>query len=257
MTQFHKRPYCGGGSHSATGVIGSHPPIIEISVDEIIGKLSTNKVFLPILPNHFLQSSHVQKHSMWVPPSVLTRTCVSSPVENRDDQKLCEVDSRTAPENIHALFNTVALAMGTHANDRWIKNYLRTKDIRSIIYEICNEFRISMYVLFNEKGVAVEVGDAHDSAVVISIEPKIALVKRKDTRESVLVFLASVHAIVPSDAKACKKFKVAELRDMCVKASIPLDTLDPVTQKTKKKLKDELITDLEAYFKKLNTTLFV
>jgi len=215
-----------------------------LSLEDVTGALSVNKVFLQIQPKGSYEQNSTyhgnKKMSVFMPPPIDAKgqSRIVHQADSADQQQ------PAASLVLQSMMTAIASALGVHVNPKWMAA-ASSVDINIALTKIAESEKCTLFVIHQKW--YFKFGDFPASITVQKKSTTFHVhAKKGESSESVLQSQGYIEII---KGPALKLKKVKELQEIAVICNISLDGGG------KKKLKAELVLDIESYFKNLNTTL--
>jgi hypothetical protein len=219
----------------------NHQPQEEVSLDEILSKINVNRVFSQITSApDFEQSADYLKRIRPArePADILSKVIQETQPEPPTNQKLVT----------HALFNTIAMGLGTKTTSKW-KQYIN----QEMSLEVLRDFATNQQcTLFLTKQDGLPIYFQIQSPIVeksIVLSATAGGVFKVLSRGNVSEFLETNHYF-DIEKPLTKMMKVPELTELATRLEVPLKD-----DSGKKKLKAGLTSDINQTLENLKAEL--
>ena len=225
----------------------------DVLLDEVVKALNVNKVFLHVQPKGpFEQNATYHnnvKRLVSMPPLILGHDDIVAAEPSTLDS------GSTTISMAQSLFTAIASALGVHVNTKWMQLLKQINDPVSVMNQIADSENCAFYMVYPSGGggTFVSYGStvAAEYGVAVSKQDAKYIVNMKRADKNTIASALEKQGCWPvADLKNLKKEKIKQLQDRATGHGISC-----MNEDGGRKLKDALVTELDAYYKKLNVSL--
>jgi hypothetical protein len=229
----------------------------ELCIDQVIGRLSQhNKVFLPIVTNHYQQAPEVTVN---IDHSQVAKLCPPLPFQCREDDGSDDRERppETASRRFHGVLNCFALCLGIKVTDEWMLKLTQTQasttttepalaQFEAYCLAVSNHYQCKIGIVFENVYCKFYGAAAATTGFLIAcnLNAYLPLLKLA-TMDVVHEYIQDKSMCVLMDAKELKKIPVAEVQRHAACLNIELEKTCATKLTKKKKKKDELIEEIQ------------
>ena len=227
----------------------------ELLLEDVVQTLNVNKVFLQVQPKGIFEQNATYHNN------VKRQVQMPALILGQDEMTGAETPSSGGPGDsgsmsmAQSLFTAIASALGVHVNTKWMQLLKQINDPVSVLNQIADSENCVFYLVHPRAsgGIVVSYGSTSGAQYGIAISKQdakyIVNMKRAD-KSSIASALEKQGCWPIADLKTLKKEKIKQTQDRATGHGISC-----VNEDGGRKLKDALVTELDAYYKNLNVSL--